>query len=312
MPKSDRKFLKHIVFYKYILLFVIALVSCASQALSSPPRLILAADSNSWNSSIYSPNSKKIAFTNAALDELWIIATAGGKPRKMAAGDLIGRRFIFEPGLERIVYRQKSLALPTQPVRLVSTSFYIYDPVLRTGNDGNILGPYQIGDKVYYRTSLAEPLLDYGATPQVAAPYLDLPRGRLWIKNSQGEEIFTSTPPSHFVGMEISPDGKMLAAVQDKPVLSVSLINMSDGKVTNIGHAEWPSWSGDSQNFIYLFPASKERKAAEIRLYRLSMGISETVLSSTDYEPETPSLNYDGTRALFVSKGAIYELILAR
>jgi hypothetical protein len=295
-----------------IIILIIALLS-PQLIYAASPQLIISADSATWSSPIYSANGKNIAFTNASLQEIWVTTDMNQKPRLVAAGDQIGKRFVFEPGLERLVYRQKSVALPERPVRLLSTSFYLYDPIMRTDNlDASICGPYVINQKVWYRRALTEPLRDYKSKYRIAAPYLNLMTGKLWVLNEKGDSLYSSPAASKFVALEISPDGKWVAALQEEPEQMLLLISLTDKKTVNVGAGSWPSWSGDSQSLIYLVPANQKdnQKNTEIHVYRLAASTNEAVLTSTAYSPETPSLNQEGTRALFVSKGAIYELIL--
>jgi hypothetical protein len=282
----------------------------ASCLLAVEPKLLLTADSNSWNSPIYSPTGTTIAYTNGSQQEIWIIDSRIPKPRMVAAGERIGRRFVFDPGLERLVYREQSMAMPDKPIRLLSTSYFLYDPTARTSNRGLIIGPYLLEQKLWYRRSTAEPLLDSKDMPRKMAPYLNKDTGKFWVINEKGDTVYSSTAENKFAAMEIAPDGKLVAVVQDQPEPILSVINMTDGQFTKIGTGEWPSWSGDSHSLIYLVHsgAGTAPKTTELRVFNVVAGQSRTILSSVDYQPETPSLNTDGSRALFASNGALYEL----
>jgi hypothetical protein len=281
---------------------------------STPPRLVVPADSNSFNTPLYSRDDSNLAFTDTTLNRLFIAPLSGKKIYTVAQALRIGRRFIFEPVAEgRLAYRQMVLIENTSHDRIMSTSFYLFDPISRTRNSGRIIGPYLIEGKVWYRTSLLEPYADYQGNLRIAGGYLDTDKGKLWVINLSRDTVYASPQGTSFAAFEISPDGKFIAAVQEKPQPFITVIEVETGRYHELGSGLWPSWSGDSHSLVYLTPPSDAVASTmtEIRVYRLNGGTRETVLASSAYEPKTPALNSDGTRVAFSSKGAIYELVLA-
>ncbi len=211
------------------LTFFLCLLAVSAHA--STPRLLVPAPADGgFTNPVCSPHSEAIAYTTADFAVLYLWTTDLRPPLRVAQSAGVGRRFIFEPGQERLVYRQVVGALPTKPERLISTSPYLYDPAVRTANqDSLIYGPYLIDRQVWYRPSLLLPYHDYHDSLRTAGPYLDLRTGRLQVVNASSDTVFSSIVPDSYAGMEVSPDGEWIAAVKSRPRVELTLIRVADG-----------------------------------------------------------------------------------
>jgi hypothetical protein len=284
------------------LLIILILSASLQAALAAGPELLLPSSDDGWRDPIYSANGQFIAFTNAAQNRIYVLERGQDAPRSVAHGEKVGRRFAFEPGVERIVFRLRSYALPGKPERLISSSIYLYDPVhLSENTAGDLFGPYVINDRIWYRTSLVGPFFDCHGHIRGAGPYWDMESGALNVLNAALDTVFTSAVDQRIAGYEISPDGAWLAAVESLPERRVLLIRIEDGQTVSVPLAIAPSWAGNSQSVICV-------TGSNLSIVRVPSGESEVVLSSPRFRPETPALNLDGSRALFVSEGAIYEM----
>ena len=286
------------------MLIILILSVFAQEAWPAAPELLLSSSDGGWRDPVYSADGQFIAFTNSAQNRIYVLERGQTAPRSVARGDSIGRRFAFEPGAERIVFRLRSYALPGKPERLISSSIYLYDPVHHTENTaGDLFGPYLIVGRIWYRYSLLGPFFDYDGQIRGAGPYWDAETGKLNVLNAALDTVFTSGLKQRIAGYEISPDGGWLAAVESRPERRVLLIRIEDGTNLSVPLAIAPNWAGNSQSVICVTDSS-------LRIVRVPSGESEVVLSSPRFRPETPALNLDGSRALFVSEGALYEMTL--
>jgi hypothetical protein len=287
-----------------LLLLILALFGAVQAA---PPTILLPAGAEGWVDPVFSPDGRKIAFTTVSRREIRVLDLGEDSARLVAQADLIGRRYVFEPNSDRIVYRQRAAILPGLPERLVSASPYLYDPVMPVPNTtGNIFGPYFISGKVWYRPSLLSPLVDYDGSLMLPGPYLDPSSGSLWVRNEKGDTVHASPPGVSIIGAEISPDAHWIAAVQNNPS-TLLIVRVEDGRLSTIPHAYAPSWAGNSQSLICV---RSDSGSADLLIVHMPDAESETVYSSRDLPPSTPALSPDGKQAVFVSKGALYELDL--
>ena len=291
--------------------FLIILILSASlqAAWAAAPGLLLPSSDDGWRDPVYSADGQFIAFTNSAQNRIYVLEPGKDTPRSVAQGEKIGRRFAFEPGVERVVFRLRSYALPGKPERLISSSIYLYDPVHLTENTaGDLFGPYVINNRIWYRTSLVGPFFDCRGDIRGAGPYWDMESGKLNVLNSRLDTVFTSASNQHIAGYEISPDGAWLAAVESVPQRRVLLIRIEDGATVSVPGAVAPGWAGNSQSVICV--TVRPEGGSDLSIVRVPSGEREVVLSGPRFRPETPALNLDGSRALFVSGGAIYEMTL--
>jgi Tol biopolymer transport system component len=294
--------------YRNILIILVLFV--AAQALpAAAPVLRCASSDDGFRDPIYSPDGQTIAFTNAAQDQIYVLEKGKNIPRSVAHGEKIGRRFAFEPGGERIVFRLRAYALPGKPERLLSTSIYLYDPVHRSQNsEGDIFGPYVMNGRIWYRYSLVGPFFDYAGQVSGAGPYWDTQNGTLNVLNAALDTVFTSALNQHLAGYELSPDGAWLAVVESQPERRLLVIRIQDGTTFSISGGFAPGWAGDSQSLICV--TDRSTGGTDLSVVKLPSRQTAVVLPGTRFKPETPALNSDGTRALFVSEGAIYEMTL--
>jgi Tol biopolymer transport system component len=289
--------------FNLILLFLF-LVQCA---LAAAPQLILAASEDGWRDPVYSPDGKAIAFTNSAQSALFVLLRDENSPRTVARAEGIGRRYVFEPNGQRIVFRMRAHALPLKPERLLASSIYIYDPVHHSTNlEGDIFGPYFFNNRVWYRTALVGPFFDYENHVQASGPYWDPVSGGLTALNSKLDTVFIARPDQFIAGVEISPDGAWIAAVESQPVRQLLLIRIEDGQTQAIPSLFAPGWAGDSKHVIGVTNGAENR--SQLLLVSVPSGETVTILNNPPFQPETPALDAAGKHALFVSNGAIYEL----
>lgn len=294
---------------KQIFILILSLFLLAQSAFSAVPRLILAASGDGWRDPIYSPDGNSIAFTDAAQQELFVLVRDESAPRSVARGEGIGRRFVFEPDGERIAFRLRSHALPGKPERLLSSSIYSYDPVHHSNNmEGDLFGPYFFDGRVWYRTSLIGPFFDYKNNVRASGPYWDPVKSRMLALNGELDTVFVTGADQQIAGMEISPDGAWIAAVESQPARQLLLIRIENGQTLTIPGVFAPNWSGDSRSVICA--SNNADGGSELRLVKVPSGESISVLKDPQFQPESPALDANGKNALFVSKGALYEMPL--
>ncbi|RPH92767.1 hypothetical protein EHM69_12055 [candidate division KSB1 bacterium] len=293
-----------------MLIFLVLLAAPLLAAENNGVKLVVPSQGDGWRDPVYDWDGTRFALTDAAQKQIFIYESGEDSPRSVAKGDRIGRRFVFEPGgRHRIVFRLRSDAIPGKPERLYSSSIYLYDPVPRSHNiSGDVYGPYLIENQVWYRFSPFGPFTNYENQLRHAGPYGDFSGGFLYVLNEKEDTVFASENGARMRGAEISPDGRWVAAVQSDPTVKILLVNTEHGTRMDIPDSYAPAWAGDSRSLICVSTANPAQQS--LRLVRLPSGEGEFVLSSPEYHPETPALNRDGTRALFVSKGSIYEMEL--
>ena len=292
--------------YKY-LFFCILMGSGWAMGATPPKTLLPLTDLGGWLYPAYCTNDRDVIVATADLSEIRLLVHGEDSTRSVARGERIGRRFAFEPGGQRLVFRARANALPGRPERLVSTSLVVYDPVQRTSNNvGDLLGPYFVAGRVLYRQSPLDPFLDYEGETHVAGPYLDPATGRLLVRNEVGDTVFTSAPSARIAGAEISPNGKWVAVVQVEPKRQLLIISVETGGTVSAGDGFAPSWAGNSQSLICV--RRTEKGIAELCLVAVPSGQMRVLLSDDRHDPETPALNADGTRALFISRGGLFEI----
>lgn len=257
---------------------------------------------------LWSLDDRFIAYTTADQDELYVVELNEIKAKqslyRVANLEGVGRRFVFSPGEERIVYRSIAAAIKGRPDRLVSCSFYQQDNTMLTGNSSPILGPYLIENKVMYRENLTAPLKTLDNQPWDKGVYLD--NGELTVTNTDGKTVFKSGSGEEVRGFEISPDGETVAAVlQTGTKKTVRLIQISSGNVIDLGEGRWPSWSADG-NRVVILRDKPDIEYAELIVHDLTVGQSRSVMGINQFWPDEPALNRDGTRVAFVHNGEIY------
>jgi Tol biopolymer transport system component len=291
-------------------LFIISLVVLTGYLTArAQATLLVRAGSGGWSDPVYSHDGSLIAFTNASANQVRFLIPGEDSTRQIVDGAGVGQRFAFEPDDKRLVFRRQVVGLPEKPVRLFSVSLYLYDPIGRTSNlSGTVFGPYYFEGKIWYRYSLLSEFVSYDGKTRKAGPYMDLPTGQLWVLNSSGDSVFVSLAGQRFAGMEMSPDGQWVAAIQAEPDIQLVLIPLAAGKVHVLEHAAAPGWSGDSKHLICVRLTNP--KSPELCLVDLPSGSLSVVYSSDQNPPETPALNSDASRAAFVSGGSIYEIKL--
>lgn len=288
-------------------LLAVSLFVFTSFAISAP-RMVAERAARGCSAPLWSADSRFIAYTTIDLDTLFVVEPAEANKHqnlyRVAKATGVGRRFVFAPGEERLVYREMIGAIPTHPDRLISTSFYTYDPSVLTSNNDPIIGPYVVENKIYYRHSLETPLIAVHGAERIAGPYkID---GRLVIRNASGSEVFKSDEQEEVDGFEISPDGQWVAAVlaQDGERM-VKLIQVSDGSVSELGRGRWPGWSGNSNRLVFVRD-KKEVQFAELVVYDVEVGQSRSVTGINQYWPDEPALNGDGSMVAFIHDGSVY------
>jgi hypothetical protein len=292
---------------KSLLILALTFLAVVSAEALEPTRLVKA-EPNHWLYPVYSPDDLSIAFSVMDFSEIWSLdLVTGREPSRTAKGDSIGRRFVFEPGLQddRVVYRVRIQAHPDKPVRLISTSIHLFDPAPRSANTGDILGPYAIAGQLWYRRALNEPLIDVKGNEHPAGAYWDKATQSLWVQDSAGARLYTSPAAEPVEGFEISPDGKWAAAVTAVSPPLLYLVSLSDGTRYDLGSARWPSWSGNSK---YLACLTEIREDTIIRIYDIATRVPSALELPSKFNPEYPALNSDGSKLLFVDGGAIYQV----
>ena len=292
-------------------LFFIALsltFTVASHALE--PQLIVDADPYHWTNPVYSNDGKALAFGALNGNEIWSFDLQNSRePSQAARGDSIARRFVFEPNIQddRIVYRIRIKAHPDQPLRLLSTSIYLFDPANRTNNPGEILGPYLFKNQVWYRYSLDGPFYDYQGQSRTAGPCWNRESRVLWVRNEAGERLFTSPENEPARGFEISPDGNWVAVVATSPEPILYLVALATGERVDLGAGRWPAWSLNSK---YLACLVDIRDETIIRVHDIDKREHIALDIPTRFDPEYPALNPDGTKLVFTDGGRIFQVDL--
>ena len=274
----------------------------------SAPRKVAERAGRGCSAPLWSSDSRFIAFTNIDLDTLYVVEPAESRKEqelyRVAHALGVGRRYVFVPGEERLAYREMVGAIGTHPDRIISTSFYSYDPSMLTSNMNKIIGPYRINNQIYYRESLSDPLISVTGDERTAGAYKK--GGKLVVKNAQGNAVFTSDGQEEPEGFEVSPDGHWVAAVFAKDNdHAVRLIQISDGAIIELGRGRWPSWSGNSNRVVFVRD-KEELKYAEMVVYDLQVGQSRSVMGVNQFWPDEPSLNGDGSKVAFVHDGEIF------
>lgn len=263
------------------------------------------------SSPLWGLNDQLIAYTTIDLDALHVIEPGDSGTRiqqqlqyTVVEAPGVGRRFIFDPAGERLIYRRVAAALKSQPDRLVATPFNLKENKMLTSNNESILGPYRIESTVYYRESLDDPLIDLEGHKRIDGAYLD--DHELSVKNSEGKVVFESPAGQQVEGFERSPDGVWIAYVyrsgEDR---LLSLVEVKSGKFLEIGRGRWPSWSGDSNRLVYIVD-KPGLKFADIVIYDLASAQSRSVQGLNQFWPDEPALNQKGTQVAFVHDGEIY------
>ena len=293
-----------------ILFFISFSLLFATSLLALEPQLIVDSDPHNWINPIYSNDGLSLAFTTFKQDRIWSFDLINSrKPSHAARGDSIGRRFIFEPGIQddRVVYRIRIKAHPDQPLRLLSTSIHLFDPVTRTDNPGEIIGPYLFENQAWYRHSLDGPFFDYNDQPRSAGPYWDRASSILWVQDEDENKLFTSPGNEPVRGFEISPDGSFAAVVATAPEPILYLVSLQSGERSDLGAGRWPAWSGDSE---YLSCLVDIRDETIIRVHNIQKQEHKALDIASKFDPEYPALNSDGTKLVFVDSGRIFQVDL--
>jgi WD40 repeat protein len=196
-------------------------------------------------------------------------------------------------------------AHPEKPVRLYTSSIYVFDPSSRTANLGDILGPYVSEARLLYRHALDSPLLETDGQPRIAGPYLNPENHSFWVLDADSNRIFESPKSEPVGGFELSPDGRYVAVVASASSPLLYLIDLQSGERRNLGSGRWPAWSDDGNHLSCLTEIQTKRI---IRVHHLEAREFTPVDLPLPIRPESPSLNEDGTRVLFVDRGSIYVI----
>lgn len=286
----------------FLLLFVF------SNFAFSAPKKVADRAGRGLSAPLWSPDGRFIAYTTLDRDELFVVELNEIKAKqslyRVADLEGCGRRFVFAPGEERIVYRSIAAAMKGSPDRIVSTSYYQHDNTMLSDNTGQILGPYLIENQLFIRKSLNDPLVSLNHQEWSKGVFLD--DGELTVKNSAGKVVYETAENEEAQGFEISPDGETVAAVVevggDK---TVRVIQISSGLMTDLGKGRWPGWSGTGDRLVFVRD-KHEVKFAELVVFDLTVGQSRSVLGLNQFWPNEPALNYDGTLVAFVHGGEVF------
>jgi hypothetical protein len=291
---------------RFLILLAIAATAAAQQ-----PKLLVPAGPQGWADPVYSADDKMLAFARADRNEIRVLVFGEDSTRSVARSDRVGRRFAFQPGDTRIVYRARTYALPGTPERVVSTSIYLFDPVVLTADTaGDAFGPYIIENQLWYRRSLNSVLLNMKGWPRTGTPCYFLDHGQLRVTSAHGDTVFASVAAQNFVGAEISPDGKWLAAVdENNHTVQLTVIRMADGKAARFTGAFAPSWEADAQRLVCAL--AQENGTYNLCTVDTAALTLQIRWSSPDVQAGTPAISPDGKRAALVSKGGIYEVELS-
>lgn len=285
--------------------FLIVLLSCYLVSTATPKKI---ADpvGGGCSSPVWGRNDQMIAFTNRELDELYVIELDKLQaPYRVANAKGVGRRFVFDPVEDRVLFRQRAEAHPAKPERIVSCSVNFHDSQMVTSNEGPLIGPYVIGAEVFHRQDASSPFVSLQGASKLAGPFIE-DRGRLSIHDDSGKEVFETASSDTVSGFEFSPDGRWVAIVLGNSTKTIELISTFDGTRIPIGEGRWPGWSGNSKRLVFLRD-KPEIHFAEIVVYDLSKGELRSVTGLNEFWPDEPALNSDGTRCAFIHNGALYE-----
>lgn len=255
----------------------------------------------------WSPDNRYVAYTTEDQDELLLVEVNKDiKTKKLyeiARGEGVGRRFVFMPGADRMALRRPAGALPGSPDRIISVSYFVYDPVMLTHNTTPILGPYRIGDEVYYRADLQAPLVNLHGTEWDSAVNLD--DERLTVSHA-GREVYQSASDEKAEGFDISPDGQLVAAVYETSSgKQLRLITIATGQTFDLGSGRWPGWSADSNRLVFIRDKPSV-KYAELVVYDLELGQIRSIQGINQFWPNEPALNSSGTQVAFTHDGEVY------
>lgn len=289
-------------------LFFLAFIFVFYGIAESAPKKVAERTGRGCSAPLWSGDGKLLAYTTLDLDELHVTELAISirlqKFYRVANAKGVGRRFVFDPESEGLVYRRTAEALPSKPERLIVTPLSTLENRMITSNKESILGPYRIDDKIYYRSALDEPLTDLEGNARPDGPFLK--RNALTVRNAAGDAVWQS--PATFVveGFELSPDGAWVAVVgRTSAATEVKIVEVAAGKSVDLGRGRWPSWSGDSNRLIFVVDKS-ELKYAELVVYDIPSGQRRSVQGITQFWPDEPALDPDGSRCAFVHDGEVY------
>lgn len=275
---------------------------------SAAPRRVVELTGRGCSAPLWGYEDRMLAFTTLDLDELHAIELADRmqdqKQVKVAAAKGVGRRFVFDPDEEALIYRRTAEALSSKPERLVRTGFTSKENKMLTGNSESILGPYRIGDEICYRAGLDQPLSNLSGEARKDGPFLL--QERLVIRDQSGSNVWTSPESRAVEGFELSPDGGTVAVVlAADTVKTLYFVDVATGRATELGDGRWPSWSGDSKRLVYVVDR-KNLEFAELVVYDLPTAQKRSVQGINQFWPDEPALNQDGTLVAFVHRGEIY------
>lgn len=286
----------------FLLIFVFSALAVAG------PRKVAERVGRGCSAPLWGFEGRLLAYTTIDLDELYVVEP--GEVFKLqtlyrvAGAEGIGRRFIFDPNNENLIYRRQANALQTKPDRLVTTPFNSSGNKMLTSNMESILGPYRIANTVYYRNSLADPLTDLEGNSRPDGAYLE--KGRLTVKDRSGDEVFRTADAVNVQGFDRSPDGEWVAFVAEiSGAQEIGIVEVAGGKYVSLGKGRWPSWSGDSNRLVYVVD-KPEVRYSEIIVYDLNSAQSRSVQGLNQFWPDEPALDHTGSRVAFVHDGEIY------
>ncbi len=273
---------------------------------TAAPRKVADPVGGGCSSPIWGRNDRMIAFTNRELDELYVIELDRMQaPYRVANAKGVGRRFVFAPDEDRLLFRQRAEAHPAKPERIVSCAVNLHDPQMVTSNEGPLIGPYLLGEEVFYRQDTSSPFVNLQGTQRMAGPFIE-DHGRLSIRDGSGKEVFETSVSDTISGFELSPDGRWVAIVLGNSTKTIEIVSASDGTRIPIGSGRWPGWSGNSKRLIFLRD-KPEIHFAEMVVYDLTKSELRSITGLNEFWPDEPALNSDGTRCAFIHNGALYE-----
>ena len=291
-----------------ILLVTLGTIIVFTNLTFSEPRKAADLVGRGLSAPLWSQDDRFMAYTTADLNELYVVELNEVKAKqslyRVSNLDGVGRRFAFQPGEDRIAFRTMVGAITSHPERIFSSSIYSHDPKMLTSNTGPIHGPYRIENKLFYRSSLDQPLISVDGQPW--SKIVNLLDGSLSISDSTQTVRYVSPTEEKVEGFEISPDGQWVAAVvKTSTERQVQLIQISTGAVTNLGKGRWPGWSGDG-NRVVVIRDKPEVRFAELLVYDIKLGQTRSVVGLTNFWPDEPALNSNGTKVAFIHEGEIY------
>jgi hypothetical protein len=280
----------------------------AGLALGAEPRLLCKAENETFAHPVYNVKGDFLAFSTASQRQIFVYDFARADTHCAVTAKNPGRRFCFEPGLNRLVYRHASMGDPNRSERLLSTELYLFDPTPRTFNIGNAYGPYLLNEKLWYRADTDQPLMDYAGNERKGGLFYKREGGEFWVTNEKGDTISEKGSKETIEGGEYSPDGIYFAAVTCKPDRHILLINLNYGSTVDFGPGAHPAWSGNSMLLAFhtLSPNGEPTAVRTANMLTRTQGFID--IGHNEIVTDL-ALNFEATRLVFCNRnGDVYEI----